>query len=151
VALWDEAEGVLVTGDAAGVKLQGISFIKPPTPPPEVNLELWYETIDRMAALRPKLLLLTHYGPHSAVEEHFDELRGRLRRWGEIVLQGLREGLDHRAIVGRVVAESAAELTRKGYGEAETRRMELAADYDMCVAGLERYWQKHHPELLVSG
>lgn len=151
VALWDETRGVLVTGDAAGVRLQAIRFVKPPTPPPEINLELWYDSIARMRALKPRLLLLTHYGPAEDAEDHFDQLEGRLRRWGQIVLQGLKDGLEHRAIVERVVTESEAELHRMGYGEAETRRMELAADYDMCVAGLERYWQRHHPELIGVG
>ncbi len=151
VAIWDESAGVLVTGDAAGVRLQGIRFVKPPTPPPEINLELWYQSIDRMRALQPEALLLTHFGPTREAMAHFDELERRLRRWGEIVLQGLREGLEHRAIVQQVVADSEFELTAHGYGEAEVQRLEMAASYDMCVAGLERYWQRQHPELLARG
>ncbi len=151
VALWEESTGILVTGDAAGVRLQNIKFVKPPTPPPEINLELWLESIAKMRALRPRLLLLTHFGPTTDPDEHFDELEGRLKAWADIVLSGLRMGLSHDAIVGQVVEASEQQLRTLGYGESETRRMELAANYDMCVAGLERYWQRHHPELIREG
>ena len=39
-------DGTLYAGDAAGVRILPSTFVLPPTPPPEVDLEAWASTID---------------------------------------------------------------------------------------------------------
>src|SRR5438128_8257872 len=40
------ADGTMLAGDAAGVRIQPSTRVLPPTPPPEVDVEAWYATID---------------------------------------------------------------------------------------------------------
>jgi glyoxylase-like metal-dependent hydrolase (beta-lactamase superfamily II) len=54
------ADGTLFAGDAAGVRIQPSTFVLPPTPPPEVDLEAWERTLDELEARRPVRLALIH-------------------------------------------------------------------------------------------
>ncbi len=76
-------EGRLFTGDVAGVRLQGFNYVRPPTPPPDLDLGLWNESIDRIMALNPLpgTILLTHFGPFADAPRHLHELRTRLQIW----------------------------------------------------------------------
>ncbi|MEJ7655069.1 MAG: MBL fold metallo-hydrolase, partial [Chloroflexia bacterium] len=78
VAFHDADAGVLFAGDVAGVRLPGLDRVMPPTPPPELNLELWSESINRMLALDLNTLYLTHFGPVHNVADHLDELHIRM-------------------------------------------------------------------------
>ena len=40
-----ESDGTLYAGDAAGVRLEGASFVMPPCPPPEFDLEAWERSL----------------------------------------------------------------------------------------------------------
>ena len=57
-------EGLLFTGDSAGVRLKGPEgeAIEVPTNPPPFKPKLYLESIVKMAALRPRRVALGHYG-----------------------------------------------------------------------------------------
>src|SRR5437879_1423673 len=62
-AVLDEMTGTLLVGDAVGVKLPDIGVLRPATPPPDFDLEQATASLRRFRDLRPKLVVLTHYGP----------------------------------------------------------------------------------------
>lgn len=152
IALYDEARGVAFPGDVAGVSIEGIDFVRPPTPPPDLSLEDWDESIARLDALGLQRLYLPHFGEVDAPARHFAILRRRLHEWGEIALAGMRAGKDDVAVAAdfaRAADPIIAEHARKGAAEADAvRRYELATNYLMSAQGYIRYYQKHHPELL---
>src|SRR5262249_36605297 len=143
--------GELFAGDLAGVRLQGIDHVRPPTPPPDLNLEDWAASLDRVLVLRPERLYLAHYGPYAHPELHLAELRTRLDVWGEAALEGLRAGRSEAEIAGEFQALERDELlsAAAGSGEEALWRYELAANYLMSAQGYTRYYRKHHPELLA--
>ena len=49
-------DGTLYAGDAAGVRILPSTFVLPPTPPPEVDLDAWGSTIDAILDRAPKRL-----------------------------------------------------------------------------------------------
>src|SRR3954451_6207008 len=57
-----DGDGPLYAGDAAGVRIRPRDFVLPPTPPPEVDLEAWGQTLDEIAARNPQRLALIHFG-----------------------------------------------------------------------------------------
>ncbi|MFN4070699.1 MAG: MBL fold metallo-hydrolase, partial [Thermus caldifontis] len=73
-------EGLLFAGDVAGVRIAP-GPVLPPTPPPDIHLESWYASLDRILALRPEALYLTHFGPYRDVEAHLLALREVLEEW----------------------------------------------------------------------
>jgi glyoxylase-like metal-dependent hydrolase (beta-lactamase superfamily II) len=148
IAFFDERREILFPGDVAGVRLEAPPLIRPPTPPPDLNLEDWYASLDRILALRPQRLFLPHFGPVDEVEDHVAELRERLRTWGNLALEGMRASLDAESIAK---AFSGSDLDRLTDLQDTTaaRRYELAANYLMSAQGYVRYFQTQHPELLI--
>jgi glyoxylase-like metal-dependent hydrolase (beta-lactamase superfamily II) len=126
------SDGTLYAGDAAGVRIGSGSFVLPPCPPPELDLEAWERTLEEIERRTPERLALAHFGVFDDVQEHLADLRETLRRWAERV----EDGMDEETFV------AAAR-----YDVAQTDP-ELADDYDRAAPywhhfrGLERYWRK---------
>jgi glyoxylase-like metal-dependent hydrolase (beta-lactamase superfamily II) len=78
-------------GDAAGVRILPASSVFPPTPPPDIEVEGWRRTLDRIERCKPKQLALIHFGVADDVERHLAELSERLGTWAERVEQGATE------------------------------------------------------------
>jgi glyoxylase-like metal-dependent hydrolase (beta-lactamase superfamily II) len=121
-------DGTLYAGDAAGVRILPSTFVLPPTPPPEVDLEAWASTIDAILERSPERLALTHFGVAEDPQRHLEELRQRLASWSERV----REGAD-KAEFERL-AEADLGPDREAY--------EQAMPFWQSFAGLKRYWEK---------
>jgi glyoxylase-like metal-dependent hydrolase (beta-lactamase superfamily II) len=140
-------EGVVFAGDIAGVRIAP-GPVLPPTPPPDIHLESWYASLDRLLALRPEALYLTHFGAYGDVEAHLLALRETLEAWAGFVLARMREGLSQEEMTRRFEAYWREGLAKAGVDEAGMRLYELADPPYMNLQGLVRYWQKHHPEVL---
>ena len=85
VAYFDRSSGVAFVGDTAGIRRGEGSYIMPPTPPPDIDLEAWRVSADRILAWEPDTLFLTHFGPFRGARTHFQELFERLDVWSELV------------------------------------------------------------------
>jgi len=142
VIFFDVHSGEMFTGDAAGVRLPGINYNRPPTPPPDLDLEVWTHTITMMKQLHPDVLYLAHFGPSKEPVAHLDQLRERLYSWGELVLQAMREGKDEAQITEYLIASTQPELERLTDDPTMVRRYDLATNYPMTVQGYMRYWRK---------
>ncbi|HUI38209.1 MAG TPA: MBL fold metallo-hydrolase, partial [Thermoplasmata archaeon] len=62
LAFLDTATGGLMTGDAAGVRLSGGWRPRPAVPPPDTDLELLFDSLERMKAARPRRIFFSHFG-----------------------------------------------------------------------------------------
>lgn len=114
----DQAGGDLFTGDAAGVSLPGSRYVRPPTPPPEVDVPAWDQTIARMRALKPRRLLLTHFGAHDWADDLLVQLQWRIHAYAAVVRQAVAAGESDEAIIERVRAAAETDLTADGGGTA---------------------------------
>lgn len=148
VVFYDVHTGELFTGDAAGVRLQNIDCLRPPTPPPDIDLETWYETITKLKQLRPDVLYLAHYAGVRNPTAYLERLREKLISWGDFVLSAMRDGKEEQEIIRMLTQQGNKELQSRGGNEHDLRRYDLAANHAMCVQGLMRYWRKKHPERL---
>lgn len=158
VAFHDARGGALFTGDAAGVRLEGSSYVRPPTPPPDLNLEDWSASISRMRALKPKALYLPHFGEVTGdLDAHFDALEAGLHAWGEQMLKGIRAGESDTELARDLAAAHDPEVARSVAGLSELSeegrahellRYELATNYLMSAQGYVRYYRKVRPDLL---
>jgi glyoxylase-like metal-dependent hydrolase (beta-lactamase superfamily II) len=146
VIFFDVHSGELFAGDVAGVRLQGIEYVRPPTPPPDLDLEDWSASIDKVLSLRPDVLYLGHFGPTHNPPEHFARLREKLYAWGEFVLGAMREGKGEAEIIEMLIAHTQPELLRSAHDAHALARYEIATNYAMTVQGYMRYWRKKHPK-----
>ena len=68
----------------------------PPTPPPDIDLDLWQDSIERILDWQPTSLVLTHFGEVSDPEEHLDVVRARLQEQAELAQNLSPEAFEHR-------------------------------------------------------
>jgi glyoxylase-like metal-dependent hydrolase (beta-lactamase superfamily II) len=123
----------LYAGDAAGVRIQPSRTVLPPTPPPDVDIEGWYRTLEEIERRAPEQLALIHFGLASDVSRHLGELRERLDTWAGRVEQGATEE--------EFVAAAKADLTPE-----EAEGYDRAMPFWQSYQGLERYWHKRREE-----
>ena len=77
---WDDN---IFGGDVAGVRI-GSGPPIPPFVPPELHIESWLESIQKIRALKPANLYLPHFGKiDSPIAEHLDAVEERVCRWSE--------------------------------------------------------------------
>ena len=84
-------DGVLLAGDACGVRRGPGEAVLPFSPPPDIDVELWQATIAAIAAREPAVLALTHYGVVEDVPAHLRLLSDELDRWHGLVAGGADE------------------------------------------------------------
>ncbi len=89
VSYLHEPSNVAFVGDVAGVRVPPCEYVIAPTPPPDVDVELWDASIDLVAGWRPDALALTHFGRVDDVEPHLAAMRERLH---ETVALAARHG-----------------------------------------------------------
>jgi glyoxylase-like metal-dependent hydrolase (beta-lactamase superfamily II) len=130
-------DGIAFVGDVAGVRIRPGDPVVPPTPPPDIDLALWHESIELVAGWNPELLCFTHFGSTEDVRDHLQELSSRLDRWTEAARdQTLEQWLD----------TINAELRASAGNEEELGTLSQATPFDQGYAGLRRYWDKRTPE-----
>jgi glyoxylase-like metal-dependent hydrolase (beta-lactamase superfamily II) len=139
VALHDPDTGDVITGDVAGVRLGGLRYVRPPTPPPDIDLDAWRASVARIRALRARRLLLTHFGAHDDVDWHLDELLARLFDWAGWLEARLEMGETPAAIVPALERRGAAEVARAGGSDDEVTGFELSTPSHMTVTGIARW------------
>jgi glyoxylase-like metal-dependent hydrolase (beta-lactamase superfamily II) len=86
-----DAAGTLYAGDAAGVRLPAGHSVLPPTPPPEIDVDVWGETLDEIERRDPSRLALIHFGVATDPVHHLADLRLRLLDWAEAIEGGAPE------------------------------------------------------------
>lgn len=140
VSYFDTTTGVAYVGDTGGIRVVE-GYIKAPTPPPDIDLELWEESLQKIERWKPTRLVLTHFGAVDEVPEHLRNFRAVLSRMAERVRQTLdSEGTDEERI-RRFVEDMQADA-RRALSAEDAASTEAAAAFDQLWQGLARYWRK---------
>jgi glyoxylase-like metal-dependent hydrolase (beta-lactamase superfamily II) len=119
------ATGTAFVGDVAGVRIPPSDYVIAPTPPPDIDVELWDRSLDLIEGWDPASLALTHFGQVDDVGPHLAAARQRLH---EIVGLAAQHGPDAFAagIVDRI-AQHAGDLTTQYALAAPTEHLYLGA------------------------
>jgi glyoxylase-like metal-dependent hydrolase (beta-lactamase superfamily II) len=126
------SSGRAFVGDTAAVRIPPSEFVMPPTPPPDIDLELWEDSIDRILDWEPASLGLTHFGVVDRPTEHLELVRRRLREQAELARELSAEEFERRYVehVGKVAdPETGAAMLQ-------------AVPPDQQWPGLDRYLRK---------
>jgi glyoxylase-like metal-dependent hydrolase (beta-lactamase superfamily II) len=141
VSYFDSSTGVAFTGDTTGIRIANRPALLPPTPPPDIDLELWSASLDLISRRQPQQLFLTHFGAAGPVDAHLAMMREALHRWAERVRKSLENHLDDAARAQQFVRDVYEDL-RHSLTEDEAERYVKGAAPEMCWQGLARYWRK---------
>jgi glyoxylase-like metal-dependent hydrolase (beta-lactamase superfamily II) len=132
VCYFHEGSGTAFVGDVGAVRIPPSDLIVPPTPPPDIDVEAWLESIAIVESWRPERLALTHFGQVDDPIEHLEHVRRRLREEADMAREFSEADYErhHRALV------------------AESTDPQTAEELIQCVPpqyqwrGLDRYWKK---------
>jgi glyoxylase-like metal-dependent hydrolase (beta-lactamase superfamily II) len=132
VCYFHEESGTAFVGDVAAVRIPPSDLVVPPTPPPDIDIETWLDSIAIVESWRPERLALTHFGAIDDPIEHLETVRHRLREEADLAREFSEEDYErhHRALVAKSLdSEAAEELLQAVPPQYQWR-------------GLNRYWNK---------
>jgi glyoxylase-like metal-dependent hydrolase (beta-lactamase superfamily II) len=133
-----EDSGTAFVGDVAACRIPPSNLVMPPTPPSDVDVEAWEESLDLVAGWSPQRLALTHFG---AVEDdvpgYLEAARTRLREEADRVRE-MAEG-DYERDLQRRIRE---QMQGEGLGEETIEELLQAVPTAYQWRGLDRYWRK---------
>jgi glyoxylase-like metal-dependent hydrolase (beta-lactamase superfamily II) len=127
-----EESGDAYVGDTAGVRLPPYDHTIAPTPPPDIDVEAWLDSLHTIASWNPQSLGLTHFGQVTEVAEHLHRIRCALVDQADSVRAKDEE---------RFIAMLEQDL-HDATDPATVEAFEQAAPPDQLYMGLERYWRK---------
>ena len=114
----------------------------PPTPPPDIDLEAWETSADRILAWDPDTLFLTHFGPFHGVRPHLQAMFENIADWSRIVRRLLgRANLEPDLRQAQFTDEALRDLRRR-LGDLEAADYVRAGGLGYSYQGLERYWRR---------
>ena len=147
VYAWDDN---LFGGDVAGVRL-GSGPPIPPFVPPELQVESWLESIDKMRAVNATNLYLPHFGKVEAdLPSHFDALEERVRRWADWFRDQMQRGGDEAQLIPKFTEYEMSDLRAGGAPEEQLADYEAADPSFMAVPAALRYWRKHQADKISA-
>jgi glyoxylase-like metal-dependent hydrolase (beta-lactamase superfamily II) len=137
-------------GDIAGVRIGGGPPI-PPFVPPDLHIESWHESIEKIRKLNPANLYLPHFGKvEGSLSDHFDALDERVHEWSAWLGDKIRANANEAQLISEFAKYEANDLRAGGATEDEVQGYETADPSYMAVPAAIRYWNKYHPDA-VSG
>jgi glyoxylase-like metal-dependent hydrolase (beta-lactamase superfamily II) len=119
-------------GDVCGVRITAESMAIPPTPPPDIDVEAWHESLALIAAWKPVRLAMTHFGASHQVQAQLLEVGARLDAWAELARDRGQESF----------IATVQDQIRADCGPELAATYQQAAPAEQLYAGLDRYWQK---------
>ncbi len=150
ICVYDDQSRGLFTGDTFGLSYREFDtgrgpYIIATSTPIQFDPQAWHQTLDRLMALTPEVIYLTHYGAVREPARLVTLLRQSLDRFTEIALgadapagQARREQM--RAGLRAWLQQSLAEHGCRQSPEEIDRLMEM--DLDLDAQGLEVWLQK---------
>lgn len=132
----------LFSGDAVGVYIAESDILLPATQPPNFDLELWRDTIDRLMELKATTIYFPHFGVSHKVQDILQTAIDNLRVWDGIAVEAAKDnGFDGAA--ERMAAQACARLE-------PAKKMKPLYDYlvnfsmPSSIDGYLKYYQKKH-------
>jgi hypothetical protein len=116
----------------AGIRIPPYQHTVAPTPPPDIDVEAWLDSLHTIAAWNPQSLRLTHFGAVTDVADQLHRVRS-----------ALMDAADSARLDGEERFIARLEDSLSGTTDPATVEVyEQAAPPDQQYQGLERYWRK---------
>ncbi len=126
----------MFTGDSAGVRLERSDRLRPAVPPPDLDLEQLFASVEAMRRLDPRLVLFSHFGPSPSGAGDLARYRSIVERWRDVALAAAREREDVQFVARRLREEDEAAGSKEPVDRAG-----LVSGYDLAAQGFVRYFE----------
>lgn len=138
VSYFSADTGIAFVGDTAGLRLRPEADIVPATPPPDIDLDAWRESLVSIERWHAATLFITHFGPSAPAASHLAEFADTLDTTAALAKTLLAsEGTDQER-----EASFRDEMHRRMRHRRDADVYDVAARLDLSWRGLARYWRK---------
>lgn len=134
----------LFTGDAAGARLGGNAYTSVTSAPPQFDLELTLESIERLRTIGAERLYLTHFGAIDEPDEHLSAYGECVAMNAEFIRQRLREGFDALSLQVAYEAFQWEQAFRHQLPRDLWDHYEVINSTTMGADGIRLYWEKRN-------
>jgi glyoxylase-like metal-dependent hydrolase (beta-lactamase superfamily II) len=143
VSYFDEREGVVWAGDTAGLRFTpSIVFTLPPTPPPDIDLEAWRESLRKLRAWSPETVFITHFGPYVDAAAHFRHFERSLEDVAQMARRAMQLEAPDEAKYAQFKQDVERYVRAGGVTAEDVRPLEHVGPLEFNWRGLVRYWKK---------
>ncbi len=139
---WGIKEDIVFTGDVGGVRMPDYDYLRLPLVPPELHLEKWHNSLEKLLAMNFERVAPTHFSVFDDAEKHLKSALASVHdtsRWLEKVMpsEPTIEELGQ-----KVVVWMKEQAQAEGVNEETLQIYEIANPLHMSSVGLARYWKK---------
>ncbi|MEP6758780.1 MAG: MBL fold metallo-hydrolase [Actinomycetota bacterium] len=144
IALHDEANGAMFTGEAIGSYLPWAHCYRPALPPPEVDVEAALASVRHIADREPTALLTSHFGVVPDIADACAQAAEGISRWAQDVRDTLANDPDTAEddVVAVLTERAREEFERDAGRPFEQDRYDVLGSIRMNAQGISRYWRK---------
>ena len=132
VSYFHRDTGHAYVGDMAGVRIPPTGIVRAPTPPPDIDVEAWLDSVDRIEAREPSAVVITHFGRIDDVPGQLAAVRAALRFQADLARDNSEEEF----------VEELNRIAEEQIDDETGRRLFDAGNPVDFYAGLRRYWDK---------
>ena len=132
VSYFHRDTGHAYVGDMAGVRIPPTGIVRAPTPPPDIDVEAWLDSVDRIEARQPSAIVITHFGRIDDVPGQLAAVRAALRFQADLARDNSEEAF----------VEELNRIAEEQIDDETGRRLFDAGNPVDFYAGLRRYWDK---------
>lgn len=138
--------GTVFTGDAAGARLGENPYLSVTSAPPQFHLEHTLSSLEKLVALAPERLFLTHFGEVSDPSAHLAAYRDAVELNAEFVRLRLREGLWGEPLSVAYEAFQLEQAYRLGMDPRLWADYQIINGSEMCADGMRLFWEARFAE-----
>jgi glyoxylase-like metal-dependent hydrolase (beta-lactamase superfamily II) len=131
--------GDAFVGDMAGVRIPPHEHTLAPTPPPDIDVEVWLDSLHTITKWNPLALALTHFGRVTDMEDQLHRVRAALVEQADMARRGREE--DYVRATDRALRDATDAEAAERYVQA--------APPEQLFLGLQRYWRKRAEAAVV--
>ncbi|MCI4372646.1 MAG: hypothetical protein L3K02_03260, partial [Thermoplasmata archaeon] len=123
--------------------LERSPHLRPAVPPPDLDLDLLFASVETMRKKDPRFVLFSHFGPSPDGASDLDGYRAIVTDWKDVALAAARENPDSEYVARRLEEHDAITLRTEGVSPSEAERESLVSGYDLAAKGFLRYFDTH--------
>lgn len=137
-----QLDNVLFTGDVAGIWADQQAVLAP-CPPPDINIELWIESIDKCLAIEEiDTYYLTHGSRVDDIQRQMTTLKKSLRMQADFLKPYFDNETPIKEIQKPFGEMMSLDLASQGIPEEKIKEYEGANPSIANINGIMRYWKK---------
>jgi glyoxylase-like metal-dependent hydrolase (beta-lactamase superfamily II) len=141
VSFLDTGTRSLLSGDSAGVLVEGAWRARPAIPPPDLDLDALFRSLEVMGGAEPDRILYSHFGPAGGAVAALHRYHATVLEWVAAARRAALESptVEHVATALQLHEQSAAASAGSPLPAEDRGRM--VSGYELAAQGLLRYFE----------